>query len=64
MIVWGVTVTKVAQKLSLKAFMGMFVAMATVNTLVVLNFAYPAGNRPYVLEVIFSFIKTWLFGTH
>lgn len=64
MIVWGVTITKVAQKLSLWAFMGLFGFLASVNTLVVLNFAYPAGNRPYVLEVIFNFIKVWLFGTH
>ncbi len=64
MIVWGITVTKMAQKLSLKAFMGLFFALASVNALVVLNFAYPAGQRPAVLEAVFAFIKTWIFGTH
>lgn len=64
MIVWGITINKLAQKLSLQVFMGLFVALASVNILVVLNFAYPVGQRPYVLEVMFNFIKQWLFGTH
>lgn len=63
-IVWGITVTKVAQKLSLQVFMGLFALLASVNTLIVLNFAYPVGQRPAILEAIFHFIQTWLFGTH
>lgn len=63
-IVWGVTVTRVAQNLSLKAFMALFALLAFVNTLVVFNFAYPIGQRPWLIDTGFNFIKAWLFGTH
>lgn len=65
-IVWGVTVTKAVQSLSLKACMGLFVVLGGVNTLIVLNFAYPATQpRPALIDAILTFSKNWLFGlTH
>lgn len=65
LIVWGITITKAAQKLTLQACMAAFVGLSIVNTLVVLNFAYPAGQpRPMIVDAVLTFIKGYLFGTH
>lgn len=65
MISWGITVTKVSQDLMFKAAMGIFAFLSVVNTLIVLNFAYPAGSpRPVIVDGILTFVKSYLFGTH
>lgn len=64
LIVWGVTVSQASQRLSLKLASLTFFVLATVNVLIILNFAYPeAAGRPVALAAVLSFIKTWLFGT-
>ena len=64
LIVWGVTISPASQRLSLKFAWLSFLILASINTLIILNFAYPdSTSRPAVVGAVLSFVKVWFFGT-
>lgn len=62
LIVWGVTISKYVQRLSLYACMSLFIILTLTNWLVVANFTYHYQAAPSWLAFILKFIKRYLFG--
>lgn len=60
--VWGITISKQVQRVSLYACMSFFVALTLVNWLVIANFAYHYKEAPGWIGMILKFVKNHLFG--
>lgn len=62
LIVWGITVSKRSQKISLSFCMALFSILTVVNALIIANFTYYQNPAPFWIAGILKFVRTVLFG--